>query len=187
MERSEYTDLMVDVETTGLDPEHAALIQIGAVPFCYDTGAIGSAHMFKASLTMPQKRFWTGDTMNFWLGQNAEVYRGIMSEARPYKAVLKEFYDYACTFPNVRFWSKGHLDWPIIESYMLAEGYSMPFGFRQAKDMRSFIAGLNGVAEYKDPEVEMVGNHHDALHDCLTQLRMLFKAKEDTCQSVVSG
>lgn len=185
MERIVYTDVMVDVETTGLDPEHAAIIQIGAVPFNFLTEDVESKNMFCQSLTMPPKRFWTSGTDKFWLQDNREVYLSIMEKARPYKQVIDEFYRWACQLdPDVRFWSKGHLDWSIIESYMLHYGYSMPFNFRQAKDMRSFIAGMNGSPEYHDPEVEKVGDHHNALHDCLTQLKQLFKAKDETCQMI---
>lgn len=177
---------MVDIETTGLDPEHAAIIQIGAVPFNFDTGQIETDNMFCRSLTMPPKRFWTGDTQEFWLGQNREVYLSIMEKAEPYQRVVDDFYRWATALdPDVRFWSKGHLDWSMIESYMLCANKPMPFNFRQAKDMRSFIAGMYGNATYHDPEVEKVGDHHNALHDCLTQLRQLFKAKEDTCQTVM--
>lgn len=188
MERPIYTDIMVDIETTGLDPEHAAIIQIGAVPFNYETGEIETDNMFCKSLTMPVKRFWTSGTDKFWLQDNREVYMSIMAKAEPYRGVIDSFYQYACKLdPKVRFWSKGHLDWTMIESYMLAAGYPMPFDFRQCKDMRSFIAGLNGTGQYEDPEVERVGDYHNALHDCLTQLKQLFKAKEETCQSIVTS
>ena len=175
---------MVDVETTGLDTENAAIIQIGAVPFNYDTGEIDKDNMFCMSLTMPKKRFWTGDTQHFWLGQNAEVYHSIMEKAQHYEAVTRAFHAWAIERGDTRWWSKGFFDWAIVESYFDMLALDMPFNFRQAKDMRSFIAGLYGEAEYHDPEVDKVGDHHNALHDCLTQLRQLFKAKEETCQSV---
>ena len=185
MERPQFPDCMVDIETTGLDPEHAAIIQIGAVPFNYETGQVDSENMFCRSLTMPSKRFWTSGTDKFWLEDNREVYMSIVADAQPYQSVVNQFHKYACELDiGVRFWSKGHLDWSMIESYMAHAGYSMPFNFRQAKDMRSFIAGLYGDPVYSDPEVERVGDYHNALHDSLTQIRQLFKAKEDTCQSV---
>jgi hypothetical protein len=185
MERLTYPDLMVDVETTGLTPHACAIIQIGAVPFNYETGAIDSNNMYKRSLMIPKNRYWTDDTQRFWMVDNAEVYQSIMEQAsNPYIA-FREFYDWVLGLGEVRFWSKGMLDWNMIESYCKSYDFDMPFNFRQVKDMRSFIAGLYGDAEYREPVVDKVGNHHDALHDCLTQLKILFKAKEETCQSVV--
>lgn len=188
MERPTYPDLMVDVETTGLTPHACAIIQIGAVPFNFSTGEIDSTNMFKRSLMMPRNRYWTDNTQKFWMVDNAEVYTEIMSQALSPEAVFREFHAWACGLGDVRFWSKGNFDWAMIESYCLQYDLAMPFNFRQAKDMRSFIAGMYGEAEYVEPIVEKVGNHHDALHDCLTQLRILFKAKEETCQTlVISG
>jgi hypothetical protein len=178
---------MVDVETTGLTAHACALIQIGAVPFNYETGEIDSSNMFKRSLMIPRNRYWTDDTQTFWMVDNAEVFRGIMEQAQPAEAAFKEFHAWACNLGDVRFWSKGMLDWNMIDSYCLQYNLPMPFNFRQVKDMRSFIAGLYGTAEYVEPQVEKVGNHHDALHDCLTQLKIVFKAKEETCQSVVTS
>jgi len=182
---------MVDIETTGLQPNASAIIQIGAVPFNFDTKEIDTDNMYCQSLTMPKNRYWNSGTEDFWLGQNRETYMSIMAKARPYKEVVKEFYNWciqrmlATEEGDLRWWSKGWMDHATVDSYFLDAGLDMPFNFRQAKDMRSFIAGLSGEATYEDPKVEMVGTHHNALHDCLTQLRMLFKAKDETCQSVV--
>ena len=187
MDELKYPDVMVDVETTGLTPHACALIQIGAVPFNYHTGEIDTTNMFKISLTMPRNRYWTDDTQRFWMVDNAEVYSQIMNEAQPCEAAFRRFHQWACDLGDVRFWSKGMLDWNMIESYCKSYNLDMPFNFRQVKDMRSFVAGLYGEAEYREPEVEKVGNHHDALHDALTQLRIVFKAKEETCQSVVTS
>lgn len=185
MERVFYPDLMVDVETTGLQPAKCALIQIGAVPFNFETGEVDSKNMFKVSMTMPRNRYWTDDTDYFWKVLNADVYAAICASMTHYKAAFETFHKWSCELGDVRFWSKGPLDWNMIESYCVDFDLDMPFNFRQAKDMRSFIAGLYGEAEYREPQVEKVGSHHDALHDCLTQLKILFKAKAETCQSLL--
>jgi DNA polymerase III epsilon subunit-like protein len=178
----EFTDCMVDIETTGLQPDKAAIIQIGAVPFRYDDMAIDTKSMFKQSLTMPRDRFWTDNTQEFWLGQNREVYFKIMGEARYYREVILEFHAWAVAKPNMRFWCKGlNFDWNFIESYFIDHDLAMPFNFREAKDLRSFISGRYDKPGAYEPDVDRVGSHHDALSDCLTQLRLLAKVKEETC------
>lgn len=185
MDELAYPDLMVDVETTGLTAHACALIQIGAVPFNYHTGAIDSTNMFKISLAMPRNRYWTDGTERFWMVDHPEVYRSIMEQAVNPEEGFRRFHAWVLSLGDVRFWSKGMLDWNMIDSYCLQYGLQMPFNFRQVKDMRSFVAGLYGQAEYREPVVDKVGSHHDALHDSLTQLKILFKAKEETCQSLV--
>lgn len=169
---------MVDVETTGLDPANAAIIQIGAVPFNYKTGEIDSTNMYCRSLRMPKNKFWTSDTQKFWMIDNADVYRSIMESAVTSREVMLDFFKYVERLGDLRMWSKGFFDWQMIEQNYIALDMDMPFNFRQAKDMRSFISGLRGDAEYYDETVEKVGDGHNALHDCLTQLRILFQAKE---------
>lgn len=193
MERPNYPDIMVDIETTGLQPHASAIIQIGAVPFNYDTMEIDSKNMFCMSLSMPKNRYWNSGTEKFWLQDNLPTYMEIMKTAQNPAFVMKAFYDWCILRINnteegdLRWWSKGWMDHATIDSYFLDAGMDMPFNFRQAKDMRSFIAGLNGSAVYEDPIVEKVGTFHNALHDSLTQLKQLFKAKEETCQSVVTS
>lgn len=175
-----FTDIMVDIETTGLQPHSAAIIQIGAVPFNYETMEIDTANLFKVSLTMPKTRHWTDDTQSFWMGQNREVYMKIMSEAQPWQVGMKAFYDYAVAQGDLNFWCKGlNFDWTFIESYFRTMELPMPFNFRDAIDLRSFCTGVAGQDGWKDIErgSARVGDHHDALSDCLSQLKLLENVK----------
>jgi len=148
-----YTDIMVDIETTGLQPDNAAILQIGAVPFNYKTMEIDTDNLFKVSLTMPKTRYWTDDTQSFWMGQNREVYDRIMSECVIWKDGMRKFYDYAIAQGDLNFWCKGlNFDWNFIESYYRDMELPMPFGFRDAIDLRSFCAGLLGQDEWKGVE-----------------------------------
>lgn len=174
-----YTDIMVDIETTGLRPTCSAIIQIGAVPFNYDTMKIDTNNMFKASMVMPPNRYWTDNTQDFWLRQNREVYDKIISEARRHTEVMEKFYAYCNERSSMRFWCKGlSFEWPFLVSYFELINKEMPFAFWNAKDLRSFGAGLMGSAHWENPWVEPVGDAHDALSDCLTQIKQLAYCKE---------
>ena len=92
-----------------------------------------------------------------------------------------DFHGWVRNYDGARFWCKGlNFDWPFLESYFKECNLVMPFDFRQAKDTRSFIAGLQRSGHYDEPDVDHVGSKHDAVNDCLTQILALKKAKNDT-------
>lgn len=182
MGKPEFTDIMVDIETTGLQPTRAAIIQLGAVPFNYKTMEIDYVGKYKASLTTPTTRGWTDNTQEFWMGPNREVYKKIMSEARPWRDVMLEFRDYILAKPQMVFWCKGlNFDWSFIHSYYNDLDLPMPFNFKHAKDLRSFISGRYNRSDSYEPEYNRIGNTHDALDDCFSQLNLLSVVKEETC------
>lgn len=78
-----------------------------------------------------------------------------------------------------RFWAKPlTFDWPIVASHLEQLGLPMPFHYRIARDMNSYIAGMHGDAKHPDAESEVVfnGKPHNALHDCGYQIDVLFHA-----------
>lgn len=174
------TDMMVDVETTGTNPAHGAMIQLAAIKFNYDTGEIGGT--FNRCLTMPPGRFWDDSTRQWWGQQKPEILQGILARAEDPRAVMEEFMRFATDGAprgGFRFWSKPlSFDWGFVASYCAMYGFPMPFAFWQARDMRSFIAGLRGCPHNVDMDhVTLVGDAHNALYDCALQLKQLFAAK----------
>ena len=82
---------MVDLETTGLDPVHNALIQIAGARFNYETREIGPT--FVGYLEVPPNRFWDQGTLEWWQGQPAVLER-ILSKAQPAQLVWNSFVDW---------------------------------------------------------------------------------------------
>ena len=58
------TDIFLDIESTGTNPNTSAIFQIGAVKFNLTSCEIGET--FKISLKMPKNRYWQEDTRSFW-------------------------------------------------------------------------------------------------------------------------
>lgn len=177
---SPMTDMMVDVETTGTNPAYAAVIQIGAIKFNYDTGEIGGT--FNRCLEMAPGRFWSEGTKAFWAKQPAHVLGDIVKRAEPAEQVLRDFSLFAADgapYGGYRFWAKPlSFDWPMIASHMEQYGMQMPFAFWQARDVRSFISGLLGCPQNVDMNhITLAGDAHNALYDCALQLKQLFAAK----------
>lgn len=184
MERTmvmEYTDMMVDIETTGLQPDRNAVIQIGAVKFNLEKRTV-CPQTYKASLTIPPYRHWNQGTAAWWAGQPKEIMNEIITNQRPYAEVLEEFQQWS--LGGYRFWSKpSHFDFMFLASSFEDAGLANPFSYRVATDMNSFILGLYGGNEVP-PEIEanvsVDGPAHDALNDCWYQLKTLFAHLENT-------
>lgn len=180
-----FTDVMVDLETTGANFDHNAVIQIAAVKFNYDTEDV-SPDFFNACLSIPPKRYWDEGTRQWWSRNPAHILKGIQAAARPPEEVIREFYHWLLKdYPNgqegLRFWGKPtHFDYSFIASYFEQYGLTNPCHFRDARDLNSFVAGLSGSPQ-KIPfekEIEFEGDEHNALHDTLFQLKALFTVKK---------
>lgn len=177
------TDMMIDVETTGTNPAHGAVIQLAGIKFNYSTGKIGKP--FNQSLQMAPGRFWDEDTRRWWGEQKPSILQGIITRAQPPQDVMKAFLQYASEGAprgGYRFWSKPlSFDWGFVAGYCAQYGYPMPFQFWRARDLRSFIAGLRGLdAENVNMDhVVLSGDAHNALYDCAYQIKQLFAAKNN--------
>lgn len=183
---------MVDVETTGVDPVHNAMIQIAAVRFNYETQEIGPTYV--GYLTMPESRFWDQDTLAWWQ-KNQSILNRILDRGRPAGEVWNEFVDWTlATSPSLaaieqRLWAKPiSFEWPYLQSYGRQFGRALPFHYRNAVDLNSFCRGLAGDPSRKplDKEIPFTGEQHDALDDTFHQVLVALSAKELLCPSSIS-
>lgn len=174
------TDLMVDIETTGTDPERTAMIQLAAIPFNYETSDIGTP--FNRCLDMPLNRYWSESTKRWWYesSEKRDVLQGIVSKAEDPFVVINDFVDFVRALDRpVRFWSRGQFDWSFVQSYCDQYGLAMPFSYSAHRDLRSFQAGLRGTVDEPDMRwLTMPGAAHNALFDCVIQLKRLFSARD---------
>lgn len=74
----EMTDIMVDVETTGLNPHHAAIIQLSGIKFNLAERTVGT-HFDRAPDWLPF-RSWHNGTRDFW-SKHPDVYESIVARA----------------------------------------------------------------------------------------------------------
>ena len=175
-----FTDVMCDIETSGTDPGNSAILQIAAVKFNYDTGEIGE--IFDRCLSIAPNRFWNEDTRIWWGKQNKEVLDNIVLRMEQPEPVLRDFIAFASKdAPNggYRFWSKPtHFDFSFIASYCNQFGLPHPFHFRIARDLNTFMAAMAGSADHVAMDhIPVPVGAHNALVDCVYQLKMLFAAK----------
>lgn len=172
-------DYMIDIETTGTNPEENAIIQIAAVRFNRLTGEI-DPKFFDRCLHVPPGRYWAEDTREWWMNQ-PEVLTGLLTRAEPPEMVIKAFWEWVAAGPSIcprAFWGKPiTFDYNFINSYFRQYGLMQPFHYREAVDLNSYLLGRGheNRREYWKT-IEPVGDAHNALHDCLYQIRAVFNA-----------
>lgn len=185
----EMTDMMVDVETTDTNPGLGGIFQLSAVKFNYNTGEIGG--LFDRCPMLLPKRRWSDDTREWWMGQKRDVYNGIIARAEPAVPVFADFGRFALDGAprgGFRFWSKPlSFDWPFVADHFAQLDQPMPFHFRIARDLNTWMAALRGRPDHPDMEaiVPFHGDRHNGLHDCAYQIDMLFAAKAGNFSEVL--
>lgn len=162
-----YTDVMIDLESSGCDPNTGAIIEIGAVKFNLFECKIGES--FKISLKMPGNRYWDEDTRKFWSARLPLFNEIVKDEVDTYEG-FKQFIDWVNKDTiSPRGWSKPlSFDLPFIASYCRQYEIINPFKHWEQRDVRSFMTGIYGE---KLPKLEMRDGlvEHDALADALNQ------------------
>jgi len=179
----EMTHIMVDCETTDVDPQRGGVIQISAIKFNPTTLKVGP--VFDGCPALLRTRRWSDSTRKFWRIDNKEVYANIVGRQRPAREVFQAFADFCCKdapFGGYVFVAKPiKFDWPMIESQMIELDIEFPFAHWNYLDLHSYIAGLRGdvVRTAIEDEVPFPagGSKHNALHDCAWQIDLLFHAK----------
>lgn len=179
------TDIMVDIETTGTNPDRHGMIQLAAIQFNFDTEEIGP--IFNRCLDLPSNRGWSESTRSWWAQQTPGIFQGIVSRAEDPIKVMNDYFDFARNPDRpLRFWSRGSFDFNFVESYLNQFCLPMPHNFWEFRELRSFIAGLNGTAD--EPRLDWItapGAAHDALHDCVVQLKRLFSARNGVWHEIL--
>ena len=160
-------DVLLDLETSGVNPNTAAIIQIGAVKFDPFSGEMGET--FKVSLKMPRNRYWQEDTRKFWLSR-LPLFNEIVKDEKDTYEGFKSFIDWVNKDTiNPRVWSKPlSFDVPFIASYCEQYDVPNPFNHWEHRDVRSFLMGIYGE---NLPKLEMKNGltEHDALCDAVNE------------------
>jgi len=168
------TDVMIDLETTGLDPLKNAIAQIGAVKFNARTGKVGESFCINVDVDAMEGREWMPSTRKWWESQDKAIRDGVFENPYSPTIALNAFANWCFPLNSLRFWCKGlHFDYPFVESYFRELGIPTPFHYRQAEDMGSFIDGLYFPLPRQEVNYKDVGGAHNALSDAINQLAEL--------------
>lgn len=178
-----YDSVMVDIETTGLDPAHSHILQIAAVRFDLKSQRFDVTDTYnRCLLPVAPGRYWDEGTRQWWNSQKEEVLSDIMFRGEDPALVMKDFATWVgrtdCNGP-LQFWSKPiSFDYPFIQSYGRQFNVNVPFHYRHAKDLNTFIYAQGHNIDEFWRTVDPIGEAHNALSDVLWQIIGLFKSME---------
>jgi exodeoxyribonuclease VIII len=179
--------IMIDLETLGVDVATAPIIQIGAAAFeLHGDGPVDVEHFRihvdpKSCLRQPFNREINPDTVAWWAETDPELLVEIMrSRSKDIATALAEL---ALWFIRLDdgiegVWSNGAcFDIVMLEAYYKQAGIRAPWHFRSVRDVRTMamIAGDHQPCWSAGTitDIERDGQKHDALVDCLRQIRMV--------------
>lgn len=181
-------DIMVDLETLGKSSE-SPIIQLGAVVFDIWTGTTLARFNDYAALT--EKTIVDGTTLKWWLDADRELLaetlrKGVMSE----KELITEFVHFIeenAWDPGqpkqVYLWGNGILfDNRFIKDKCERYGLIYPIHYRNDRDVKTIVE-VYCIKNHVDYDTVKYQDRslieHDALNDCLEQVRVVSKCFRD--------
>ena len=178
---SQCTDIMVDIETTGLRPDRHAMIQLAAMPFKLSpTGEmlIGDTY-FDMCLKLPNSRGWLESTRDWWYSKNSHILADIITRGQDPKFVMENFAGFLQQMSGqVKFWCKRSFDWQFVESYFHDYEVTNPLRYQNVHEMMSYLKGMSYPAEPPKVPVNISKEGsfaaHNAHYDVLFQIHLLF-------------
>lgn len=184
---NQWTDIMVDLETTDTDQQKAGIIQIAAVFFDLRTGETGPT--FNRCLVLPTENTdykfrWNINTLRWWTSDDnkRKILADIMTESEDPKVVINDFVRWIRLYgrgKSLHFWSKpSHFDFTLLDKYFRFYGFENPFVYWKARDMRSYLLGLMYPEELPDLKLESA-DAHNALADVKFQIKELVRITKE--------
>jgi len=162
-------DIMLDLETLGTS-NNAVIIQLGACYFDRVTGEIGEKLLVNIS---PESCIEAGLTMDastvkWWIQQSKEAQNTLFKADTDLFNALENFSKFAKKAKAI--WSHATFDFVILMNAYKKSGRKPSFYYRSARDIRTLV-DLG-----RPTEAKREGIHHNALDDCLFQVKYVVEA-----------
>lgn len=173
--------LMLDLETYDTSPT-AAVASIGAVFFNPETGHTGEAYKINCSFASNHAAglSFSTNTLNWWANQSEYAQEGLAVPAPiPLIDALHDFaYWMLKNHRDPYVWGNGiTFDNVILRNAYRAVGMQAPWHWRNDMDIRTLVKLGKRFGEVaRDTTLKPDGLiKHDAVHDCLYQIRYVSK------------
>jgi hypothetical protein len=163
---------MLDLETLG-NGNNKVICQIGACEFDLETGEIGKTFKVNVDAETHVREGGNLDakTVYWWLSQDKEAINSIIADPKlPIREAFNQLNDFLKDAKQI--WSHSTFDFVTIQDTYNLLGIKTLFRYNSARDIRTLVS-LANISIDKTPRE---GVHHDALHDCLHQVKYCVQA-----------
>lgn len=162
---------MIDIETMGKGSK-AAIVSIAMVFFSLkDAKGVGTTYSanIKLQSSLDAGLKVDGDTIEWWLTQDEEARKNLLSYRKPLIDVLEEVATVIkYENPNVKVWGNGaSFDLAILKDAFDAVNIPLPWKFFNERDVRTLV----DFAPHIKKDMPFDGVKHDAFADCLHQIK----------------
>lgn len=179
MDSQSGLELMLDLETLGTKPG-SPITEIGMVVFDAATGAVTAEFFCKLGVTeqLQLGAHIAPDTVAWWEKTNPTKLLEMSNDVTPVLPELRRLVDFCVTHDAAgcdRVWAQGQdFDFPLLGWLMARFGIETPWDFWKHRDTRTAF----DVYGFDYRNAPRVGDHHNALDDCLTQVMHLTAAQQ---------
>lgn len=159
-------DFMIDIETLS-NKSDAVITQIGACQFNISTGEIGETMLYNVSINSCLKAGLNvnGETIKWWFERSGLI--TWLDNSKELTWVLAKLRELYTKNKKARVWCHTSFDIPILENAYNSLGQSIPFNFRNVRDLRT-LADVSGV--FTEQKTKGDPKNHNALDDCIYQV-----------------
>lgn len=163
---------MIDLETFGVN-KSAVIVQIGACYFNEVTGEIGDAIKINVDPVSGVKAGCRMDaqTVCWWMNQSDEARKSILADPKSnIHDAMNQLNNFLSGAKHI--WSHATFDFVIVQEVLTLLGIPPKFQYKAARDIRT-LSHLSGNKKFDGVRT---GTHHDALDDCLHQVKYCVEA-----------
>ena len=159
-------DVMLDLESFG-NGKYACICQIGAAYFDLKTGEVGQT--FK--INVKGEGEFDIDTVTWWLSQDKTAQESLLKKPRFDELTAMNMTNNFLS-DATKIWSHATFDFVVLTERFRQLKINPSFSYKSARDIRTLVS----LAEFTVNKVERTGTHHDALDDCLHQIKYCHEA-----------
>lgn len=167
-------NVMIDCETLGKSPS-SVIISLAAVKFEFGSDA---TEVFSINFDPKSSKKYgmttDQDTIDWWKTQPKEAIQAFMSNQVTIESGMDAFLDFLGP-ERLQFvyWANGStFDFPLVDWTLKAIDKPIPWKYWNCRDART-IYSICGINMKTYPRI---GQHHNAVDDCLTQIKALKEA-----------
>ena len=173
MKTKPETHIMIDFETMGTDVRTCPIVEFALVKFDINTGEIIDQD-YQTGFS-PGENLWHGrkmekETDNWWLSRSKKYVKNFEENNRSTEGLLHIIESLSFYLnKNTVLWSFGAtFDIQIAKFLLLNFNCDYPVNFRNERCLRTLVSLFPGYLD----TFEYQGQKHNALDDCLNQVRM---------------